>query len=405
MEKVAPSAYQTTLLRASANGTHLPSKVLYFGFDAAHTSIRRRMRQIGELTQLVGLTFRRTRYNTSYVPQWDNIDLGVLKDGQYAKRLFAMANAFRSILTHKSRLRDAELIVARNLDLLALALLGRAVRVFKAPIVYDVFDVRSVLLKDTIQAKIMRSAERFLLERCALLVVSSPGFIEEYFEPYLGYKGPSLFLENKVDLDILPDDPAVLAAWQSRERARIKPNEGRFVLGWVGAFRCARSAAMLCDIGRALPWLDIQISGKPTYCPEKQFTAQFADIPNIAYTGEYWFPTGLYDVYRGIDLNWDFDLSKHGASGGWLLPNRLYEGGYFGVPHLAEAGSQTGNYVEKMGIGWTTPADTNAIIEFLTGVRQRYDPIKQHCLKLMDDHFHYDRDIIRIFDAVAAEEI
>lgn len=379
-----------------------PRKVLYFGFDAAHTSVRRRMRQIDEVTQLVGLTFRRTRYNSDYVPEWDNIDLGLLKDGHYAERMLVMMGAFRKIVANKARLQDADLVIARNLDLLALAQLARSVGVFKAPIVYDVFDVRSVLLKQSSQAWAMRLAERRMLARCALLVVSSPGFLEDYFRPYLGYSGPSLFLENKVDLDILPDDPEIRAAWRDADRARRGPKDNSFVLGWVGALRCARSAEMLCEVARALPWLSIRISGKATYCSAERFVAQFEGLPNIHYTGEYWFPTGLYDVYRDIDLNWDFDLSKHGVSGQWLLPNRLYEGGYFGVPHLAESGSQTGAYVEQTGIGWTTPAETLAIIDLLSGVRERYAPVKQRCIDLMDTHFHYRGDITQMFDAAGS---
>ena len=80
-------------------------------------------------------------------------------------------------------------------------------------------------------------------------------------------------------------------------------------------------------------------------------------------------------------------MSKHGASGGWLLPNRLYEGGYFGVPHLAEAGSETGNYVERLGIGWTFPANSEAIIAFLSTVLEHYVPVKRPCLDPMDSHF------------------
>ncbi|MBW4329898.1 hypothetical protein KY084_03290 [Stakelama sp. CBK3Z-3] len=379
----------------------IPRKVAYFGFDAADASVRRRMRQIGELTDLVGLTFRRTRYNSAYIPEWENVDLGLLRDGHYAERMRVMLGSFGKIMAARDRLRGTELVIARNLDLLALALLARARGLFDAPIVYDVFDVRGILLKNSPQARAFRMAERALIRRCALLVVTSPGFVRHYFGPMLGYAGPSLLVENKVDLDLLPDDPAVCAAWRSPDRARLAPDRDSFVLGWVGALRCARSAEMLAEIARALPWLTVQISGKATYCSTEAFTRTFESIPNIAYTGEYWFPTGLYDVYRTIDLNWDFDLSKHGASGGWLLPNRLYEGGYFGVPHLAETGSETGDYVERLGIGWTVPADASAIIRFLGGVRDHYASVKQRALSVMDDHFQYAGDVRRIFDSVA----
>ena len=279
-------------LSASASaGIRIPAKVVYFGFDASHTSVRKRMKQIGALTVLVGLTFRRARYNSNYVPEWDNIDLGLLPGGQYGKRLPMLARAFRIILAHREKLRGADLVIARNLDLmaLALALAARAVGIFNAPIVYDVFDVRDILLKNSLAAKAMRAAEKEALKRSALLVVSSPGFIEDYFHPYLHYHGPTLFLEKKVDLDMLPADPAVRAAWRSPDRAKPGLSDGKFTIGWVGALRCARSAEMLSAIAMALPWIQLQISGKSSYCPPDEFARQFEGIDNITYTGEYWF--------------------------------------------------------------------------------------------------------------------
>ncbi|TCP36091.1 hypothetical protein [Sphingomonas sp. BK235] len=359
------------------------------------------MKQIEEVTSLVGLTFRRSRYNSDFVPDWNNIDLGHLENGNYGKRLPMLLRAMRIIIANREKLSDVDFVIARNLDLMSLALAARALGIFRAPIVYDVFDVRNILLTESASAKAMRAAEKIALKRSALLVVSSPGFVEDYFTPYLKYEGPTLFLENKVDLNILPEDDAIRAAWRSKERARSGPVNGAFTMGWVGALRCRRSAEMIAEIAQKLPWLTVQISGKSTYCAPDVFAKQFEGIANINYTGEYWFPTGLYDVYRTIDLNWDYDLSKPNKSGGWLLPNRLHEGGYFGVPHLAEEGSQTGHYVKRLGIGWTRPANVTAIVDLLSEVRDSYAPVKQRCLELMDSRFHYQDDILEIFEKAA----
>ena len=39
----------------------------------------------------------------------------------------------------------------------------------------------------------------------------------------------------------------------------------------------------------------------------------------------------------------------------WLLPNRLYEGGYYGVPAIAPAGTQTAAWVNARSVGFTVP--------------------------------------------------
>jgi succinoglycan biosynthesis protein ExoL len=41
----------------------------------------------------------------------------------------------------------------------------------------------------------------------------------------------------------------------------------------------------------------------------------------------------------------------------WLLPNRLYEGGYFGVPSIAPSGTQTAKWIEARGAGFTVSED------------------------------------------------
>jgi len=209
----------------------IPRKVAYLGFDASHTSVRKRMEQIGEFTDLVGLTFRRSRYNSEFVPNWDNIDLGHLDNRNYLKRLPMLVRAIGIIVANRKKLAGTELVIARNLDLLSIALAARKLGVFDAPVVYDVFDVRDVLLGETTTAKIMRAAENRAMKQIALLVVSSPGFIEDYFTPYLDWDGPTLFLENKVDLDMLPDDPAVRAAWRSPDRAKQGLTGDRLTIG------------------------------------------------------------------------------------------------------------------------------------------------------------------------------
>jgi succinoglycan biosynthesis protein ExoL len=46
-----------------------------------------------------------------------------------------------------------------------------------------------------------------------------------------------------------------------------------------------------------------------------------------------------------------------GFNSDWLLPNRLYEGGYFGVPAIATAGTQTAKWIEARGAGFTVDED------------------------------------------------
>jgi succinoglycan biosynthesis protein ExoL len=83
------------------------------------------------------------------------------------------------------------------------------------------------------------------------------------------------------------------------------------------------------------------------------FEAQIAAEPNVSFGGRYAYPDDLAAMYGAVDLVWAGDYHDADANSAWLLPNRLYEGGYFGVPPIAPAGSQTGRWLAAHDLGFT----------------------------------------------------
>ena len=57
-------------------------------------------------------------------------------------------------------------------------------------------------------------------------------------------------------------------------------------------------------------------------------------------------------MYQGGDLVWAGDFHAAGAKSRWLLPNRLYEGGYFGAPAIAPADTETARWITSSGAGF-----------------------------------------------------
>jgi succinoglycan biosynthesis protein ExoL len=66
----------------------------------------------------------------------------------------------------------------------------------------------------------------------------------------------------------------------------------------------------------------------------------------MRYDGEYVAPEDLARIYTDIHFNWCVDLCGDDNSR-WLLPNRLYEGGYFGIPAVAMSGHEAGKVVRE----------------------------------------------------------
>ena len=79
------------------------------------------------------------------------------------------------------RVAKPDLIIARNLEMLALARRAKALFAADTPIVYECLDIHRLLLGATASAGRMRAAERLLGRNIRLLITSSPAFVRELF--------------------------------------------------------------------------------------------------------------------------------------------------------------------------------------------------------------------------------
>jgi succinoglycan biosynthesis protein ExoL len=247
----------------------------------------------------------------------------------------------------------------------ALALAGKLLSGSTAPLVYEVLDVQRVFLGSGLVSRLFRWAERQLLKRSDLLVISSPGFDAHYFRSVQGYRGRLFLLENKISF---AQAAAVARPVLSKAApCAPRPAPDKWVIGWFGTLRCPQSLAMLCRIAEALPdKVEIYLRGVPTETGLEAFQRAIAGHPNMIYDGEYRNPDDLAEIYGRVHLTWAFDFLDAGTNSDWLLPNRLYEGGYFGSVALASSHTQTGAKVRELGLGYTFgPPEADNLIAFL----------------------------------------
>src|SRR5215471_3976644 len=85
--------------------------------------------------------FRRDRYNRDFQPAWPHVLLGRTIDGKYVRRALSMLGAFGTLFARRRRLRDADILYARNVDQLVLATLARALFCPGALLVYEILDI------------------------------------------------------------------------------------------------------------------------------------------------------------------------------------------------------------------------------------------------------------------------
>ena len=234
------------------------------------------------------------------------IDLGVTRDGRFAQRLAAVA---RAALTLGAKLRGVakpDLIIGRNLEMLALANRAKALFSGDMPIVYECLDIHRLLLAQDGVGKAMRAAERLLGRSSVLLMTSSPAFVARVFRavPPIQRAGGAAAEQGAGD----------------RRQTRRRPATGGAAGRWRGLEdRLVRRPALPQVAGAARPLspaqmdgrFEIVLRGRPAYSEFDDFDRLVAAEPYIHFAGPYRNPE---------------DLAANLRRGAFLLGDRLLRG-------------------------------------------------------------------------------
>jgi len=104
----------------------------------------------------------------------------------------------------------------------------------------------------------------------------------------------------------------------------------------------------------------------------------------MTYHGRYRSPEDLAGIYRTLDLVWAGDFMEAGHNSVWLLPNRIYEGGYYAVPSVAPAGTETAAWIEAQNVGFTLAEPLEeAVPKFLSDLGKDQDQLEHYKKELI----------------------
>lgn len=337
--------------------------ILYLVHDLCDPAVRRRVTMLqtgGATVTLAG--FRRAET----VPDFGDltpIDLGTTADRAFAQRLAAVAKAALSLGSSLAGIRKPDVIIGRNLEMLALANRARSLFGGSAPIVYECLDIHRLLLDQGAVGRTLRGAERFFSRNTQLLLTSSPAFLRDYFEAYGQIRVPAVLLQNKI-LD-LSGKPAQQA------KPPVLPTEGEpWRIAWFGALRCAKSLRLLADFTRRMQGrFEVILRGRPARTEFEDFDGFVRAEPYLFFEGAYRNPEDLAAIYGEVHFCWAIDFFEEGLNSSWLLPNRLYEGCRFGAVPIAMKGTETARFLADRHIGLTLdePSVEN-LSEVLAGI-------------------------------------
>lgn len=314
-------------------------RILYMVPDITDPAVRRRRTMFeagGAQVAIAGFHRRPLQAVDGHVT-----GLGLTYDANFRQRMVALARW----LLRPARLRqltaDRDVVVARNLEMLALArvaLIGRP----DVPLIYECLDVHRLMLGAKTPSILLRAIERWLMHRAGRVIISSPAFQRCYFDRYQKDAPAPLLVENR--MLALDGHPVV----QEQTPRRCPPP---WRIGWFGMIRCKTSLGILANLAaQSSGGIEIIIRGRPTAAVFPDFEAEVRDLPGVTFGGAY-HPAELAELYAGVDFVWGIDFFEAGQNSAWLLPNRLYEGGAFNRPIIAQDGVETARWLATRGAG------------------------------------------------------
>lgn len=342
-------------------------RIGYFVHDLSDPAVARRVTMFksgGADVVLLGFTRRDIHGPVSNVVPFI---LGRTHDARLLQRTASIPLAIARCLKHSDELNGVDAFVARNLEMLSVAVGARAAIGSRAPLTYECLDIHRLLIGSRFASRRLRNLEQFLGKRASLLMTSSPGFVENYFQKQSRLQLPTIIVENKVFADPL-----------SFSRGARPYGSAPWKIGWFGAIRCRRSLEILSSFTRKLEGkVEVIIRGRPALTEFNDFYRDIEAEPYISFAGAYRNPDDLPSIYSEVHFAWLVDYFETGFNSSWLLPNRLYEGGSQGVVPIALSTVEAGRWLarRKLGVLLAEPLEDQLVSFFSTLSSSAYDAV------------------------------
>lgn len=271
--------------------------------------------------------------------------LGKLENRRYGKRIFKLLAALPKI---RKKAASFDVIYALGQDVAALGQLATLGMPQKVAI--EVGDIVHLQLHPGFAGKIVRWLEQMFVKNYGLIVVISPGFLEDYYRGRLKIITPGLVLENKLELEVTEYPfPQTTSDWEKRGTALV---DRPFRIGYFGLLRDHWSWEVLSQLAQQFPdSYEIWFAGKKINPLDLE--ERIADKPNMRYMGEYKSPHDLRGLYDSVDMVWACyaQIGEHDWNLRWGRPNRFFESCFFGRPVFAREGAHFAKDVKAEALG------------------------------------------------------
>ncbi len=268
------------------------------------------------------------------------ISLGQVESRHYIRRIPKLLKSALFIKKYEKQFHESPaLVYAFGLDM---ALIGNFVMSGSIPLIYEIGDIQNPLPHTGIASKMIAITEKLILRKCRKLVVTSPAFIPNYFERLdSNIAKKSLVIENKLARESAQRFPRPQTPKQAMLPIKI---------GYIGAFKYRNCILSLMEAtAKKKGKFELHFYGDGSM---KKEICEYANAhSNISYHGSFSSSADLGEIYRSIDLSYVvYDSTDPNVR--MAIPNKLYEGPYFGVPLVVAKNTFLAERVRELRIGF-----------------------------------------------------
>ena len=359
--------------------------IAYFAHDVCDPAVERQIRMLeagGAEVRPIG--FRRGLEVPDGLAKLEVFDLGRTADGKLGRRAVSIAHALVRLHRCANHVRGADVVLARNLEMLIIASRARNLYAPRAALVYECLDIHRLLLSKGIIGSLLTPLQSRLWQGVDLLLTSSPAFIRNYFAP-CHFPAPIRLVENKV----------ALLDGNGLDRKFVRPPpRPPWRIGWFGAIRCRKSLEMLSALAKSGKGaIEVVIRGRPSDAVFSNFASEVTDIPHLRFLGPYNYPDGLPTIYADVHFAWAIDYYECGQNSTWLLPNRIYGASLYGAVPMALNGVETGRWlaVRAAGVVLNEPLEQQLNSFFRELNRLRYAQLAKQIEAIPREDLAYEK--------------
>lgn len=269
--------------------------------------------------------------------------LGQIRHISYFRRFVLLVKSINKI---KRAVKKTSVIYTFGLDMLFLGWLSKKINFDRnIKLLYEVGDIREILIGNALVNKLARYFERFLLRDVTVLIITSHAFYTEYYHRVQRIKSIKYHvLENKLDSEFM-------SAVQPQE-VDEKNNEV-ITIGYFGVLRCAQTLKvlkMLVEKGQGK--IKIYLRGLPGIRTKEAY-ADLVTTKGVLSEGMYVVPDDLFKMYNVVDMVWACYPFQGEETSNWCWAKtiRFYEACYFNKPVFVQAGTEDCKTVKQYNIG------------------------------------------------------